>query len=307
MFKPMLAPNNDPLKDPEYFNKLRFPLDCSVKLDGIRGVVKGGVVKSRKYIDLPSRQVQRMFGNWGELDGEVIVGDERDADNVMNLTQSHVMSVDKPHPDVTYRVFDCADLEVANEPFAKRLEYAREMVIAYGKAFPEVAPFVSIVEHTRCDTLDELLAFENWALSVGYEGVMMRDPLGRYKHNRGTFKEGLIYKLKRFIDTESRIIGFEEGTTNTNPDIRDNLGNAKRSTAKEGMVLSGTLGKFIVDYQGQELRVAPGAFKHPQRLHIWQNQKAYLGKWLKYRYMAYGIKDLPRFPRAVSFRDEMDM
>lgn len=307
MFKPMLAPNNDPLKDPKYFQGLRFPLDCSFKLDGIRGLPKNGFVKSRKYINLPSLQVQRLFGNWSELDGEVIIGDERDADNVMNLTQSHVMSIDKPHPQVTYRVFDCADPEMADEPFEDRLAFARILVKEYGQIYPDVAPLVSIVEHTRCNTLEELLVFENTALELGYEGVMMRDPRGRYKHGRGTFLEGLIYKLKRFLESESVIVGFEEGYTNTNADIRDNLGHAKRSTAKEGMVLSGTLGKFLVDYEGQLLRVAPGAFTHKQRLHIWQNQSRYLEKYLKYRFMAYGIKDLPRFPRAVSFRDPMDM
>ena len=40
MFKPMLAPGEDPLSYPDYFDKLQYPLLGSPKFDGIRCIIK---------------------------------------------------------------------------------------------------------------------------------------------------------------------------------------------------------------------------------------------------------------------------
>jgi hypothetical protein len=37
---------------------------------------------------------------------------------------------------------------------------------------------------------------------------MLRDPVGRYKMGRGTFREGLIYKLKRFRQIDTILFSF---------------------------------------------------------------------------------------------------
>ena len=53
---------------------------------------------------------------------------------------------------------------------------------------------------------------------------MMRNPIAPYKQGRGTFREGIIYKLKRFEDSEAVIIGFVEQMTNQNVLEKDELG-----------------------------------------------------------------------------------
>jgi DNA ligase-1 len=299
----MLCPNTDPLRDPDYFKNLRFPLLCSVKLDGIRCIVKDNACKSRSYIDLPSKYVQNLFSGFAELDGEIIVGNESDFD-VYNRTQSFVMSEDKPTPDFQFRVFDCADLSLADKPFYERFEAARFLVDDYKKEYP--FSNVTIVEHQLCRDLDELLFYEEVVLKQGYEGLIMRAPFGRYKHGRGTFKEGLIYKLKRFQDDEAVVVGFGEQLENMNLDVRSNLGMAKRSTMKSGMVSAGTMGKILADYKGQLLEIAPGCMKHDERLHVWQNHEDYYGKILKFRHFTHGVKEMPRFPRFVGWRDPID-
>ena len=135
----------------------------------------------------------------------------------------------------------------------------------------------------------------------------MRNPIAPYKQGRGTFREGIIYKLKRFEDSEAVIIGFVEQMTNQNVLEKDELGYAKRSYAKDGLVPANTLGRFIVLWNGIELDIAPGNFNHAQRQEIWNNQDKFINKLLKFRYFNHGIKDKPRFPRAVGFRDEMDI
>ena len=103
------------------------------------------------------------------------------------------------------------------------------------------------------------------------------------------------------------MIGFEEQMDNYNLKEKDELGYSKRSTSKEGLVPANTLGRFIIDFNGMELDIAPGNFNHLDRKEIWSNQDEFLGKLLKFRYFNHGIKDKPRFPRAIGFRNLMDL
>lgn len=309
MFKPLLAPNTDPLKDPDFFKRLKYPYLVSPKLDGIRCIVKDLHCKSRTFKDLPSNYVQAAFSYFNELDGEILVGHENVYD-VYNRTQSYVMSEDKALGDykLKFKVFDCADESLANEPFEFRLSHAGKLVKEYSEFFklPDYAE-VSLLLHYQVNNLEELLNYEEIALQGGYEGIMLRNPNGRYKHNRATINDNIIYKLKRFTDDEGIIIGLIEQETNLNKLETNELGYAKRSSSKNGLMKAGTLGKFIINYKGVELEIAPGNFNHSERLTIWLNEREYLGKVLKFRYFAHGIKDLPRFPRAIGFRDKMDI
>ncbi len=299
MFKPMLAPGEDPKSFPDYFKKLQYPLLASAKYDGIRCVVKGARCISRSGKILPSLQVQEDFAHFVDMDGELIEGNATDVD-VYNRTQSHVMSEDKPG-NITFYVFDYTAPDWLDKPFYERLEKAETIIEAYN------VDHVKLVPHEYIDNYDDLIQFENKCLEQGFEGIMMRNPVGHYKLGRGTFREGLIYKLKRFMDTEAVIVGFEEQMTNNNTLEKDELGYAKRSYAKDGLTPAGTLGRFIVNWDDMVLDVAPGSFTHAERQDIWNNQDKYLNKILKFRYFNHGIKDKPRFPRAVGFRDASDL
>lgn len=307
-FKPMLSPSNDPMKDPSFFAGLRYPLLCSPKLDGIRCIVKGGQCLSRTLLPLPSKQIQALFKDCINLDGEIIIGNETDAD-VYNRTQSHVMSVNKiaDVADIKFRVFDTTDLLLCDDRFDIRLDVVKKLIYSTrGTEWPSYKN-VSFIQHTLCHSEEQLLAYEAAMLEQGYEGIMMRDPAGRYKHGRGTFKEGLIYKLKRFQDDEATVIGFQQQMKNNNVEETDALGYSKRSTAKEGLIPVQTLGKFVVKYGDLELEIAPGILTAANRKEIWDNADKYVGKILKFRHFAYGVKDKPRFPRFVGWRTKEDM
>lgn len=298
-FKPLLAPGEDPKSFPDYFKKINYPLLCSPKYDGIRCIVKSGVCLSRTGKMLPSLQVQEMFSHLKDFDGEIIEGNATDFD-VYNRTQSHVMSEDKPG-DLKYYVFDYTHPDFLMKPFYERLEQAEAIIGMYDRTD------VILVNHEYVETYDELIAFENKCLEAGFEGIMMRNLVAHYKQGRGTFREGIIYKLKRFQDAEGIVVDFVEQMTNNNEIERDELGYAKRSQAKEGLTPAGTLGRFVISYEGQEIDVAPGNFSHAERKFVWEHRDVFKGKYLKFRYFAHGIKDKPRFPRALGFRDEMDM
>jgi DNA ligase-1 len=330
-FRPMLAPPNNPLKYPNYFKELQFPLLFSPKLDGIRCTVKKFAqmhftsdletihdestavyrCMSREFLELPSRQVQEFFTPFEELDGEIIVGDETDFD-VFNRTQSYVMSADKWTDDLKFRVFDYADPEIMYSPFEERLAYAGDQIEYYKRVANALHIDVSLVKHIMCRNLEELLQAESEALELGYEGGMMRAPLGKYKGadggaNRGTWKEGLIYKLKRFEDFEAQVIGFIEAKENQNEKQADAFGLTKRSTAKAGMVAGGTLGKLICRMQdGKEAVFGCGVMRHPERLYVWEHQDEYLFKYVTIRHFPHGAKDNIRMGRFNGWRDKMD-
>jgi len=174
MFKPLLSPNNSPMDTPNYFERIEraLPLLGSPKLDGIRCVVKPDVehdinvalevvgevegklrCKSRKFLDLPSSQLQEMFSHYEDLDGEIIAGNETDHD-VYNRTQSYVMSEDKVHPDLKFRIFDYADEKWAMAPFEERLSFVNDYLDIIRN------PQVTLVKHTLCSTIEEVYAYE---------------------------------------------------------------------------------------------------------------------------------------------------
>jgi DNA ligase-1 len=304
MFKPLLAPRDCPESKPGFLQNLPYPLYVSPKYDGIRALPKEGSVKSRSYKDLPSWQVQDLFSPFQDLDGEIIVGNPMDFD-VYNRTQSHVMSFDKPADNISMFAFDWTREGAANIPFEERLQETRRLVDNYNLTARK--GLLVAVPHKIAENLGELLEIENEWVGLGFEGVMMRGRRGRYKHGRATYNEGIIYKLKRFIDDEGVIEGFEEAMINMNELTEDELGYAKRSDHQENKVPAGRVGKFWVRYQGERISVAPGNFTHAELIHIWNNRSKYAGKILKFRYFGHGVKNLPRHPRAIGFRDKMDM
>jgi DNA ligase-1 len=250
---------------------------------------------SRTFKILPSLQVQLEFGleELNHYDGELIDGNPLDFD-VYNRTQSKVMSEGK-EGNIKFYVFDYTAPEFLNKPFYIRLEELKSRTN------------VELIEHIELNSYDELIEYETKCLQMGFEGIMLRNPISIYKCGRGTFREGIIYKLKRFKDSEGLILDILPMMSNTNTLETDELGYAKRSYSKAGLVETAFAGRFIVWHEGQEIDVAPGSFSHEEREEILKDKDKYIGKHLKFRYFAHGIKDKPRFPRALGFRTLLDV
>jgi DNA ligase-1 len=301
MFKPLLASGEDPLSFPDYFKRLQYPYLCSPKLDGIRCIVKYKKAMSRSFLQLPSYQVQSDFTYIEHLDGELIEGEATDP-NVYNRTQSHVMSEDKPG-NLKYYAFDYTHPDWINRPFYERLFEAKRLVTAIQSLSSEYI----FLEHHEVNNYNELIAYEMEVLAQGYEGVMLRNPLSPYKMGRATFNQNIIYKLKRFKEAEGVLIDVLPAMTNHNPLERDELGYAKRSSRKENLVESEIAGTLIIEFEGDEIEISSGSFTHDQRRKLLSNIDQYRGKLIKFRYFLYGIKNKPRFGRAVGFRSVIDI
>jgi DNA ligase-1 len=300
MFRPMLAFDADIHYYADKINKGR-ELYGSPKLDGIRAIVKEGMLVSRTLKPIPNLHTQALFGRpeYEGLDGELIVGLAH-GEGVFARTTSGVMS---RHgiPGVTFWVFD--DLSCCKKPFFERLQLTIARV--HGLRCCHMWP----VPQRIIRTFPELEEVEDKFVSQGYEGIILRSPQAPYKFGRSTRTEGYMGKLKRFKDSEGVILGFEEMMHNDNEGTKDARGFTVRSSHKANQRPAGMLGKLQVrdlHEPGWLFGVGSG-FDHALRQEIWQNKEKYRGKIIKYKYLPIGTIDAPRHPIFLGFRDPADL
>ena len=81
----------------------------------------------------------------------------------------------------------------------------------------------------------------------------------------------------------------------------------ERKGGAAGHVLMDTLGSFILENKNGETFKCGSGLNDELRKEIWDNQDQYLGQLVKFKYMAHGVKDLPRHPIFLGFRDPDDM
>lgn len=281
-FRPMLAGQAD-------LAKIRYPLMTSFKLDGVRALVKDGKVLSRTLKPIPNLQIQASLGapEYEGYDGELIAGNPTDPDVYRN-TVSQVMTIDASLEGMRWLVFDKHDRP--ENSFWERYHSISSMRL----------------EHSTVGDEKELLAFETEALRLGYEGIILRDPCQLYKYGRSTRKEQGMLKLKRFADSEGKVIDFEELQHNANPAEKNELGYTKHSHHQAGKIGTDTLGALVVVWQDGVLRIGTG-FSQMEREHIWQHRNDYIHQWAKFKYLPIGMKDLPRHPVFLGFRNEIDV
>ena len=290
-FKPMLLPRESPNLD-----TLQYPIIASAKLDGIRCLIKDGVALSRTLKPIPNKSIQAWAKKYADklegMDGELIVGDPASS-TVYRDTNSFVMSHDK-EGEFWYYQFDYWNLDA---PYNKRI----------GNALIPVPESVIFLGYKIVNNKEELLKYEETVLNVGYEGLILRNPNGKYKYGRCTVKEDNAFKLKRFEDAEAVIIGFEEEMHNGNIAETNELGRTKRSTAKSGMVGKQSLGAFTCRTpEGIEFSIGSG-FSQQDRLDYWKSKDSLMGCTIKYKHFPIGVKDKPRHPIFLGFRDPIDM
>jgi len=118
-------------------------------------------------------------------------------------------------------------------------------------------------------------------------------------------------RLLNPINTEFRkaiIIGVTEQMHNGNEVGTDELGRPKRSSKKAGMVPMDMMGKITVQdvVTGVEFDIGTG-FTRAQREELWAQKDSLIGKIVKYKYQPAGVKEKPRFPRFLGFRDRIDL
>jgi len=320
IFKPLLCPN-----DEIDLNTLTYPLLASTKLDGCRLLFKQGQIVTRSLKPLPNVQLNKKFKplrKFSEeknliLDGEVFatgipfqfivscfMTEDYDAKQSIKkwteLCQEHdyFISRQEVFDKLKFYCFDCIEDNNPDTKFQDRQEFARLCMMR----FPDIA---FPIEQIDCWNPEEVEKFFEEVLKEGYEGLILRNPKSPYKYGRCTVKEGIAYKLKPWATIDSKIIGFIQATQ-VNEDAEktvNELGRSRTSKRQEDRHTIDKAQAFVVDFNGKELSV-PISMPDEKKEYIWNHQDEFIGKFVEYKYMTVGMKDLPRIPKMIRMRED---
>jgi len=298
--QPMLAGKYQPDKV-----EALLPVYVQPKYDGIRVVIQDGVAYTRSLKPVRSQQVQSMVAHNKEAfegkDGELICGDPT-APDCYRRTMTSVMSFDKPDEELKFYIFDQWDQP---EPFKLRL-----LGLIDDEQMGRLHERMIVSETRLMSSLEEIAEYESGLLAQGHEGVIIRNPEAFYKFGRGTPTKGELIKLKQFKDTEAVIVGFTELMHNGNPEERNELGYAHHTGHQENLVPMDTLGSIRAVGKfpdGTEYEVGIGTgFDQETRDEIWHCRDDWLGRIVKFKYFEGGVKEAPRFPVYLGWRDNDD-
>ena len=298
---------------PEKVEKL-LPVYAQLKFDGIRVFIRDGVAYTRSLKPVRSEQIQSMVANNKSLegyDGELICGDPA-AHNCYQRTMSSVMAFNQPDDDVRFYLFDKWD---EPNPFKLRL-----LTIIDDSEMGRLPSWAIPAETLLMQTIEEIDDYMMEKFAEGHEGIILRNPESFYKYGRGTPTQCELIKVKdgRWIDTEGVVIGKREEMENTNDAEINALGYTERKGGQAGLVGKGSLGSVQVrgtfgtddlipaHVRGTDYECSIGSgFDAAQREELWQEDLT--GRIVKFKFFTSGIKDRPRFPIFIGWRDPDDM
>jgi DNA ligase 1 len=242
------------------------------------------------------------------LDGELICGDPL-AEDCYRQTAHGVMGDHGLPEDFRFYAFD---LWNSQEGFLYRHDALTEIVVMTG--IKRSCTWLRLVQNKYLEDLEALNAYEAHIVELGNEGVVVRGPDSFYKFGRGSKSKGDLLKVKRFSDAEAEVIGAYEEMHNANEATTNALGRTERSSHKENKIGKGTLGGFYVKLlkdegtmkAGVEFKIGTG-FDASERANMWTDHEFYIGKIVKFKFFEIGVKDKPRHPVFLGFRDPDDM
>jgi DNA ligase-1 len=295
-FRPLLAAQ---LEDA---STIKYPVLVSPKIDGIRCLILNGAPVTRSLKPIPNRHVHTVLSNCPAFDGELTVGIPNDP-KTWNETSSAVMSHDG-EPAFTFHVFDMCD---SPSLYSERLRRASALAANFEHRGVKLLP------HVLVQNASELLLEEQRAVAAGYEGLMLRDPGGKYKHGRSTLREGTLLKMKRFDHSEAKIVDFKERNEHVGLSKINALGLQERDHKRENFAPCGDLGAFICEWYATEGKFHPvqfdvgSGFTADMRVHFWNVRNKHLGKIIRIKHQGKTPDGKPRFPIFEGFRDLRDM
>lgn len=250
---PGLISVHEVMKAHLYTGVLKFPNALmSVKLDGIRGeyvrgldgqpsriLTRGGneirgvehIIEACDRISIDSVSEER-------FDGELLIP------GLTFQESSGKLRSGESTPDAVFHIFDWP--RTGNSPLRDRLDGLKDL----SEFWPSC---LKLVKHVPVQSVEHIQRMYEKALSLGYEGLVIKDADSLYERKRSPS----WLKMKPNEMDEVEIIGFMEGDENGR--------------------FAGTLGSIIGRRKdGTEVRVA--GFTDEEREHIWNNQELWLGE-----------------------------
>lgn len=302
---PMLAPN-----DQVDFTVPKYPALVSYKFDGSRVIVYNGKLFTRNLKLHPNQNLKLRFAALLDLSckGWVFDGELYDPNLEFNELQSTLRSFTAPlQSSLGLFLFDSVRLlewnSESRERFIDRIETYRAQC-AYNKP-----PYVTAVHQQVVNDPASAQLYFNEVISNGGEGIILRDPQSRYKHGRATIKERTMFKFKISHTLDARIVEITQGRKlRVGVERTRRLdGSLERPFKNEDYTLDNCMGAFVVEHEGKTFKVGTGkGLDRQMKEFIWQLKNQYIGRWIEFKYLPVGNKDVPRMGKFVRFRTDLD-
>ena len=274
---------------PEVVEGKEFVL--TTKIDGSRiiamkddGKVSFWTRQGQKYeglVDLQKELEESPEDNF-VFDGEIVAIDTTLEDTYKN-TMKLSRTKDQAKHGLQMLVFDympIANFKMQCCPLTYR---SRRGVLSAMFDFNDFKYFKLLPKLYQGTDTSKILEILDEQTSQGQEGIMINIVDAPYEFKR----TNNLLKVKKFQDTELKIIGFEEGTNK----------------------LAGTLGAFICEYKGNTVKVGSG-LSDEDRAYFWNNKVKFLGRYITVKYFETstdsktGLESL-RFPIYMRVREDM--
>lgn len=287
-------------------SKLKLPVIVEPKIDGVNGgqlLLNRFTTRTQK--PFANNTVTDLFSHpaFYGINGELAVGSLTDGATgrrTTSVVNSYSWNTAGEIP-ILYP-FDYVTEETAGLGYVRRYDLLKARMVALP---PELAQYVRPLPAMKlCRTVDEVLEFHSRMNAEGYEGTVLRDPNGRHKDGRSTANEGLFLRLKDQETAEAIVLRVIEAEENLNPAQINEMGETFRTSHKENKVGKGMAGSFECLWENETITVSAGELTHEERIRIWENRSNIVGEPITFRFMRYGMKDKPRFPRYVNVRKD---
>lgn len=291
---PLLGPKDEHTDEAilKALKKLKYPVGCTLKKDGIRALRLNSTLLSRTFKPIPNASIrQRSLKLIGGMDMELW-----NPDLVYDEIESIVMSQKHERSDeIHFHILD----HITEHGYLARIAPVYEHF-----TFQSGAADVHVELPVICKNAEQLMEIFLKSEEMMGEGVCFRTLMSPYKQGRSTLKEQYLVKLCRFVREEVVIIELSEQVENTNKSNRNAVGSMDRSSNLANLVPKDTLGALVCKRaNGQIIRVGTG-FDDILRKKIWTEPEQYVGKTITIKYKPHGMKDLPRSPVFVGFRKD---
>jgi hypothetical protein len=309
MKRPMLAPNQILGIDLPW-ETLMFPVYCSTKANGVRGVLISGSFRSRNMKPLninPSLQKLLEFPPAKEfvLDGEFY------APSLPTIgTHLSVLADNLPLPDdFFFRVFDVLsnnEWKYGSQRFEKRLAVKREFFSTYFHTR------IKEMKHKLLHNMSEVEYEVERVKREQEEGLMFISPHKLYQHTRATVG---FWKYKIYGDPiDGQILSLIQQKENMDETkYNPYTGYAERVNTEDSYIFVNRAAAMLIKTKeyGEVAVPFPVGTTFSQRSIYWAafgdgGQNDLKGKWVSFRALSHNEKDKPTCIKEVTFRDEKE-
>uniref|UniRef100_A0A6C0H577 ATP-dependent DNA ligase family profile domain-containing protein n=1 Tax=viral metagenome TaxID=1070528 RepID=A0A6C0H577_9ZZZZ len=268
--------------------KVMYPCYVQPKLDGYRMIYdsdkKTVTTRQGKELKIISENAKELYeelsklsGSGVILDGELYVHNDKDTSfetlgvlrRTKNFTKEDLINLGK----INYNVYDVID---NNLTFEERMNKINELLLE--KGFNKIR----VVKTEIVKNKKEIMKKHEEYVKDGYEGIMIRNMVGKYKEK---YRSSDLLKYKEFKDSEFKIIGYGYE--------QDRLNQEEKLIVWEVEIA-----------EGIKCSVRPKGTKE-ERQYLYLNGDEYIGKkiWLKFQdYTADGNLRFPTTQRE-SYKD----